>query len=991
LTPERWTQIEELFHRAAECDPARRASLLDAACSVDPELRREIEALLSCDRDAGQSFLAAVHSELDAVGFPLTGETVSHYRILEGLGGGGMGSVYRAEDIRLGRQVALKFLPEESLKNPASLGRFEREARSASALEHPNICPIYEFGEHEGQPFLAMQLLEGQTLREHIGAAESGTPPFELADLLNLAIQIVDGLDAAHRHGIIHRDIKPANIFVTSQGQAKILDFGLAKPVPVMTVAGNESDPDNHHNVAADGTAAEVELRGTPDLFLSRTGVAMGTAGYMSPEQARGEKLDARTDLFSFGLVLYEMATGERAFKGDTGPSLHDAILKQMPAPARELNPKLPARLEKIIGKALEKDRECRYQTASEMRADMGALQQMKHAFRWWAVGLSAAATIAFSTILFVLNRPLKTVSVVPEIKLRQLTVNSSDNPVAGGAISPDGKYLAYIDTRGLHLKVIDTGETRTVPKSEVTKDPSMNWEVGPWFPDGTRLLINVLPSREQWNEPGPIISSIWAVSVPGRVPTKLRDHAFAWSVSPDGSLVSFGTGKTKIGVRELWLMGPNGENARKFQETNEGGGIGGFGWSPEGKRYTYVLANSSGNTLLSGDIQGGPTVTLFQSSEFAKLGDVNWLHDGRVVYSLAEPGNDGVCNYWTMRLDLATGRHLEEPRRLTNWPNFCVFSGSSTNDDKRLAFVASSGFYTSYVADLDAGGKRLLNIRRFTLEDADNVQVGWTADGKVMVAQNRDKWSLYKQSLDSDTPEPIVSSVAGGALLAGAITPDGKWYIGRIWPDGESIDHPTIPFPILRIPLAGGTPETILQLSRHGNVSCARPPSNICVLAEPSEDRKQVIVSIMDPIKGRGPELFRSNVDRVLGAIEVPPCVVSPDGTRLAIARNPESPLEIRSLHGQIILKIPSQSVGELDWLNWSADQKGFFVTRKSQSGNELLYLDFQGKATSLRKCGGGASGVGGGCGGSPSPDGRHLAVDDKNQSNNIWMMEHF
>jgi serine/threonine protein kinase len=472
-----------LFHRASECDATARASLLDAACSADPELRREVEALLSFDCGAGESVLAAVHSELDSVGFPLTGETISHYRILEGLGGGGMGLVYRAEDIRLGRQVALKFLPEESVKNPASLGRFEREARSASALEHPNICPIYEFGEHQGQPFLAMQLLEGQTLRERIGEAESGTPPFELADLLNLAIQIVDGLAAAHRHGIIHRDIKPANIFVTSQGQAKILDFGLAKPAPVITVAGNNLEPANRGDDASESAPGEVELPGTPDLFLSRTGVAMGTAGYMSPEQARGEKLDARTDLFSFGLVLYEMATGKRAFTGDTGPSLHDAILKQLPIPARQLNHSLPAKLEKIIAKALEKDRKARYQSASEMRADLGALAQPRHTSRWWAVGLSASAAIAFATILFVLNRPPKTVSVVPEIKLRQLTVNPSDNPVASGAISPDGKYLAYIDTRGLHLKVIDTGETRTVPKSEVTKDPGMNWEMGPGFP----------------------------------------------------------------------------------------------------------------------------------------------------------------------------------------------------------------------------------------------------------------------------------------------------------------------------------------------------------------------------------------------------------------------------------------------------------------------------------------------------------------------------
>jgi hypothetical protein len=340
------------------------------------------------------------------------------------------------------------------------------------------------------------------------------------------------------------------------------------------------------------------------------------------------------------------------------------------------------------------------------------------------------------------------------------------------------------------------------------------------------------------------------------------------------------------------------------------------------------------------------------------------------------------------MRLDLATGKHIEEPRRLTNWPNFCVYSGSVTHDDKRLAFVASSGLYTSYVADLEAGGKRLRSIRRFTLEEDDGVR-GWTADGKVLVAQNRDTWSLYKQSLDSDTPEPIVSSVAGGALLEGATTPDGKWYIGRIWPDGESGEHPTIPFPILRIPLAGGKPETILQLSRHGTVSCARPPSNTCVLAEQSQDRKQMIVSILDPIKGRGSELVRLDFDRELAALEVPICFISPDGTRLAMARSPESPLEIRSLRGQLIHKIPSQSVGKWIWLNWSADQKGFFATTKLQSGNELLDLDFQGKATLLRKCAGG--GLGGGCEGLPSPDGRHLGIVDIDQNNNMWMMENF
>jgi len=982
LTPERWAQIEELFHRVLECDPKHRPCVMEEVCGNDPELRRELESLLSGQRTASNHLQGAVRVGLQALAFPLVGETISHYRLLDALGSGGMGLVYLAEDLKLSRKVALKFLPEGATKDPAVLARFEREACSASALEHPNICPIYEFGEHEGRPFIVMQLLEGQTLRELISSAGPGNPPLEIERLLNLAIQITEGLGAAHTRGIIHRDIKPANIFVTSQGQAKILDFGLAKLAPMITALGNDSKRDDRDDEAANGTPHKIEMPATPNLFLSRTGVAMGTVGYMSPEQVRGEKLDARTDLFSFGLVLYEMATGRRAFKGDTGPALQEAILKQLPTSARGVNPDVPARLETIINKALEKDRAARYQTASALQADLEDLQRQmapKHLPRAWAVGLGAAAAIALATILFALSRPPKRVSVAPEIKMRQLTTNSSENPVANGAISPDGNYLAYIDTHGMHIKFIDTGGTLTVPKPEALKDQSVKWENGLWFPDSNRFLVNLHPANEEMNS---ATNSIWVVSVLGGAPAKLRDHAIAWSVSPDGSLVSFGTNPGKLGELEVWLMGPNGEQARKFEQADASCCL---TWSPDGKQYLYI----SGETVLSRNVMGGPPVTLFQPSELAKMGDWVRLHDGRMLYSLREPVNtvSDVCNYWTTRLDLATGRRLEEPRRLTNWPNFCVFGGSVTNNDKRLAFVASSGFDTSYVADLEAGGKRLRNIRRFTLEEDDSVR-GWTADGKVIVTQNRDTSSLYKQSLDSATPEPIVSSVAVGALLLGATTPDGKWYIGRIWPNGESIEHPTIPFPILRIPLAGGTPETILQLSRQGSVSCARPPSSICVLAQVSADGKQMIVSTLDPVKGRGSELVRFDFDRVL---EDSNCVISPDGTRLAVARSPESPLEIRSLHGRLIYKIPFRSVGQLNWLNWSADQKGFFATRTGQSGNELLYLDFQGKTTSLRKCGGGTLGLGGGCQGLPSPDGRHLAIIDRDQSNNMWMMENF
>ena len=404
MTPERWARIEELFHRAAECAPKDRAGVLEGACTDDPELRREVEALLSSEGKAGDSVRAAVRGGLDDVGFPLTGETVSHYSILDGVGGGGMGLVYRAEDIKLGRRVALKFLPEEFVKDSRALGRFEREARSASALEHPNICPIYEFGEYEGRPFIVMQLLEGQTLRQLISGAGQEKPPLELSRLVDLATQITDGLDAAHRQGIIHRDIKPANIFVTSQGQAKILDFGLAK-LTAETVTEENSELNCRSDLGTEGAPRETVAITTPDSFLSRTSVAMGTTGYMSPEQVRGEKLDARTDLFSFGSVLYEMATGKRAFDGDTGSVRQEAVLKQKPSPARKLNPKIPAGLEAIINRALEKERDVRYQSAAAIVADLKRLKRARKSTRWVALtattivvlGLAVGSRLFFS------------------------------------------------------------------------------------------------------------------------------------------------------------------------------------------------------------------------------------------------------------------------------------------------------------------------------------------------------------------------------------------------------------------------------------------------------------------------------------------------------------------------------------------------------------------------------------------------------------------
>ena len=673
MTPERWAQIEELFHRAVECDAKQRTALLDSACGNDWELRREIEALLSSEGSARDRVQEAVRCELHDFGFSLVGEVVSHYRILDGLGGGGMGLVYRAEDLKLGRRVALKFLPEESAKDPAALARFEREARSASALEHPNICPIYEFGEHDGRTFLVMQLLEGQTLRELLESGKPETPKSDsipksrarhalaLDQILDLAIQIANGLEAAHQKGIIHRDIKPANIFVTSQGQAKILDFGLAKLAHGATKEADELEQERHED-GSPRQAREVPPSATPDPLLSRTGVAMGTAGYMSPEQARGEKLDARTDLFSFGLVLYEMATGHRAFEGDTGPALKDAILTQTPLSARQVNPRVPAKLARIITKALEKDRAVRYQTVSELRQDLERLQRemaplVRHR-RWMLATFAVATLMVAGAVRWATTHP----SFHPQIsqlKLRQLTVNSSENPVIGGAISPDGKYLAYSDTRGIHLKVVESGQTRdiTIPASVVQSETVWELALPPWMPDSGHFVANAHPKSEDQSTWGPATSSIWMFSVNAEAPRKLRNQAVAWAVSPDGSAIAFGTGKGGVGEGEAWTIDASGGHPRKLLDSSAGAAVCCLSWSSDQRRYLYVLTDHSGDRLVSRDINGGPVTTIFSPPEMSNIRDIVLLPDGRIAYSLPEPENlNSVCNYWVTSIDLRSG-----------------------------------------------------------------------------------------------------------------------------------------------------------------------------------------------------------------------------------------------------------------------------------------------------------------------------------------------
>ncbi|HUE57404.1 MAG TPA: protein kinase [Candidatus Udaeobacter sp.] len=573
----------------------------------------------------------------------MIGQTISHYLVVEKIGGGGMGVVYKAEDLNLGRSVALKFLPGHVSNDPQVLERFQREARAASALNHPNICTIYEIDRQDGQPFICMELLEGQTLRHRIAGR-----PLKTETLLDLAVQVADALDAAHSKGIIHRDVKPANIFVTQRAQAKILDFGLAKLA---------AEP---RRVAEEAGASGLPTMGTSEEFLTTPGTALGTVAYMSPEQARGEELDARTDLFSFGVVLYEMATGRAAFSGTTSALIFDSILHKAPTSPVRLNPDLPAELERIISKALEKDREVRYQHASDLRADLKRLKRDTDSGRS-AAGLAgveqpspppahqgarrraeavagtAAVMAALAIFIYLFARP-----VPPPKVLRSMQLTSDGRWKTSfllGALPPplltDGSriYFQEITTEGSPIRQVSTSGGETAPLNLTLE-----------FPD----LLEISPVRSELLIASPLGPNSEAplriLPLPAGSPHTLGDlvgHDGAWS--PNGEKIVFANGS------ELYVANGDGTERRKLA------GVPGIPqwprWSPDGAtvRFTVVDTRTNSTSLWQVSVNGAdlhPLLPGWNNPSAECCG--NWTPDGK--YFVFQSARNGRTDVWALR-----------------------------------------------------------------------------------------------------------------------------------------------------------------------------------------------------------------------------------------------------------------------------------------------------------------------------------------------------
>jgi serine/threonine protein kinase len=802
MSPDQLEQIKEVFYAAMEQSVERRAEFLAEACAGDLAARAEVERLLR-EHDQADGFLEAPLNviasdppvsgpqddrrteETPVVSEFLIGKTVSHYRVLGMVGSGGMGVVYRARDIRLGRLAALKFLPDDLIASSQVLQRFELEARAASSLNHPNICTIYEVEEYQGRPFIVMELLEGRTLREYLQSLNpenrhskassigSESPPphgsrLAIDELLDLAIQIAEGLDVAHRQGIIHRDIKPANIFITTSGQAKILDFGLAKSTRVEVSGARPSDE------AHSTCGASLDLG---SLILPSA--MMGTAAYMSPEQIRGENLDVRTDLFSFGLVLYEMATGKPAFRGETIAAVHEAILRAAPATPREAGFDRSPGLEKIISRALVKDREMRYQSARDLGEDLERLKRETESVRGRLRHPVLAAVAAVVIIVGALGFLFRPTLPAPRVTAStQVTHDGRDKE----RVVTDGSRLYYSSYLDLNPRLYQVSAAGGDPLLVETSIPSPL--VFDMSRHGSELLVGSCYSGRTTSD-----CPLWVLPVAGGSPRRLGTIGAsdaAWS--PDGKQVAYVAGNNlytvAIGRFESETIVSGASGATLYWPR----------WSPDGSRLRFSITSQSNGTSLWEVSADGKNLHRLLSGWSTPPSECcgSWTDDGG--YFLFQSDRGGNTNVWVMRERRSVfGKSSGQPVQLTAGPSSAGTAVPSTDNRKLFVTTARLGELVRYDSVSHEFAPYLSGISA--------TGVSFSRDGQWVTYVSYPQHTLWRSKTDGSerlqlTFPPLYVlqprwSPDRKRIAFMALQPEKPWNIYVISADGGGLEQP--------------------------------------------------------------------------------------------------------------------------------------------------------------------------------------------------------